>query len=162
MISKNRPRIFVDMDGTVALWRFAASYEEITSPKYFENLIPDRIMCEAIKTLIQKGYDVTFLSCVLNDRCKKEKRKWLNKIGFQDIMLIAVPDGKNKSESVPEIGKKCFLIDDYTKNLNEWAGTPIKYYNGINGTNGKYKGFSVSWDDKNIADKIISYIETIS
>lgn len=52
------------------------------------------------------------------------------------------------------------LVDDFTKNLNEWQGVAVKLYNGINGTHGTWQGFSIH--NKMTPDKMVSQLDGIS
>ncbi len=54
---------------------------------------------------------------------------------------IYCPCGSRKEHALEEIGGihlSDVFIDDYTENLRYWTGIPIKFYNGINGTNGTW------------------------
>lgn len=136
-------RIFVDMDGVLAEWN-NVSIEEVTSPGYFRNLLPITPMVEAIKALANKGYDIHILSSVFNDdHSIEEKGKWLD--GYLPMIpeekRLFVPFGVSKTDFIEQKCSSDVLIDDFTKNLNEWHGVGIKCMNGINGTKGTWRGF---------------------
>lgn len=51
------------------------------------------------------------------------------------------------------------LIDDFGKNLLEWNGIPVKFYNGINGHGGTKYEFSIRYDqDSECIFNTLNYI----
>lgn len=139
-------RIFFDMDGVLAKWNAGASIEEVTSPGYFINREPESKVAEAMKRLIELGYNVFILTSVFNDdHSRSEKIRWLYRhCPFFDVSrVVFCVYGENKADAV----KACMddiLIDDFTPNLKAWTGIGIKYLNGINGTKGTWDGYVVS------------------
>lgn len=146
-------RIFIDMDGTLAQWN-NVRYEQLFEEGYYKNLKPERLVFD-VRELIKNGAPVYILSCYLKDSryALDEKRDWLKKWlpELPEDRYIFVPDGDNKAEYLaknyqPVTGED-ILIDDYTKNLQEWehyGGTGIKYLNGINHTKGTWQGYMVN------------------
>lgn len=146
-------RIFIDMDGVLARWNQNASIEEVATKGYFLAREAEEVMVNAVKKLIQnKNNEIFILSAVFkDDHSISEKNEWLNrqKIGVPYENRLYVPYGVNKSVFLEEtmgIKSDDVLIDDFTKNLNEWHGIGIKFRNHCNGTNGTWKGYSVSYD----------------
>lgn len=166
--SSDKPRLFIDMDGTLAEWRnitlnitsdeereyiLSVLNEILLTPGYYSSLKPHEEMVEAVK-ILSKEYDVYILSCAIEKKGipspVTEKEEWLDKY-MPDIKKdhrIFVPDGKNKADYIPGgIRPNDFLLDDYTKNLKAFeksGGCGIKVNNYVNGNNGRWTGSSVS------------------
>ena len=168
METKDKPRLFVDMDGTLAEWRPISLLIEndedrwdilnklnelLLTPGYYKTLEPNRNIVDAIKILCKK-YDIYILSCVIEKEeipnPISEKSEWLDKYlpEINKDHRIFVPDGHNKAHYIPEgIRKTDYLLDDYTKNLLEFkeaGGIGIKFNNNVNGRYGKWNLSSVS------------------
>lgn len=143
-------RIYFDMDGVLAKFNSAASIEETATPGYFANREKDEKAISLCKELLKAGFDVYILSSVYrDDHSANEKIEWLQKVGLGDVPPIFVPYGEVKRKFISkEKNEVCFLVDDFTKNLKEFEQEQdfvgIKYYNGINGTNGSWDGFSIN------------------
>lgn len=143
-------RIFVDMDGVLAKWE-DASLEEMTSPEFFLSRVPDPNVCDMFQMLQEKARDgkleVFILSSYLLPISKEEKIEWNNRhTHIPESNQIYVPYGESKVtvlESIGGIRKTDVLIDDFTRNLKEWPGIAVKLYNGINGTHGTWRGYSI-------------------
>ena len=136
--------IFFDMDGVLAEWK-SVPPEKLNRRFFFLTRRPDFKMIRLLKNLTEKGEDVRILSAVLNRYAEKEKRIWLRIFGINPNRATFVPYGEEKAKYVP-IGKN-ILIDDYSKNLHQWedaGNVAVKYYNGVNGTNGTWKGKGIS------------------
>lgn len=140
-MDETKRTIYVDMDGVLAKWNTSASAEEVATRGYFLNREADRNVVLAVLLLrYEYGYDVKVLSAAYTVRACWEKRQWLDNHGLSDIEAIFVPYGEPKSDYVD--AENSVLIDDFGKNLAEWTGIAIKYYNGINGHGGtKYQYF---------------------
>lgn len=168
----NKPRLFVDMDGTLTEWRTLKfnidKYEDkdkvqnqlhylLNTPGYFYSLKPHQNIIDAIKQMIQEDkVDIYVLSCVLPNTekgsPKREKIAWLRKYlpELEESHYIFVPDGKNKVDYIP-CGQMStdYLFDDYSLNLHRWdrsGQTAIKYLNGKNGTKGTFQGNKISYE----------------
>lgn len=154
----HKPRLFVDMDGTLAEWRNIkidinvpeeANVDELTKklekldevlylPGYFRTLRPNVPVVNAVKQLIeQKEIEVYCLSCVKADKGTvsplKEKKEWLDDYlpEIDTDHRIFVPDGQDKTKYIPGgIQETDFILDDYTKNLFDWENASRKG-NGI-------------------------------
>ena len=134
--------VYVDMDGTLFLWNTKATIADTHVPGFFENSTPDKKAVAAVRILIFFGFRVQILSAAYDDRAIIEKKNALKKLRLHNVPAIFVKYGDSKNDYVDTEG--AVLVDDYTKNLKEWKGIPIKYYNGVNGTKGTYKGRYVS------------------
>lgn len=142
---KNRPRLFVDMDGTLAEWRkirYDINTEEETTPEaieaaldevlylpgYYRTLFPYKEVTEAVKSLIkEENFEVYILSCVKKDKNGisplNDKNAWLDEYlpEIDRDHRIFVPDGEKKADYIPDglRGTDC-LLDDYSMNLKDW------------------------------------------
>lgn len=140
--------LYVDMDGTLCVFDTSKTIEEVAAAGYCRDLTPIVEVVEAIKEIHrQKNIDVKILSAVINDNAINDKIYWLEKYLGKDIAnnALFVPCGTDKSEVISD-EEFPFLLDDFSKNLHEWkagGGIGIKIYNGINGNNGTWDGFSV-------------------
>lgn len=146
MGKNNAIKIYIDMDGCIAKWNTEASIEETFEPGYFANLEPEESLITAVKMLAEE-YDVTILSAVYQDNHSvSDKIKWLKNNGLGYLQTIFVPYGESKQKYVDHTYTS-ILIDDYSKNLEEWVMSKncfgIKFLNGINSTKGQWTGFMV-------------------
>ena len=145
-------RLFVDMDGTLAEFKKTDVLEQLYEKGYFRNLAPLAAIVEAVRNLAGRPeIEVFILSAVLSDSryALEEKNRWLDEYvpEIDTAHRIFLPCGTKKKLFVPGgAGDRDFLLDDYSKNLREWGDlrTAIKVYNGINGTNGTWRGSSIS------------------
>lgn len=133
------PKIFYDMDNTIALFsikgREGESLEKMYEKDFFNNLKVIENSQLVLKLLVKIGHEVHILSaCIDSEHCEKEKLEWLEKhfpfIKKENIHFL--PVGQNKAEHIKNLGievKDSYLVDDYSKNLNEWSkynGIPVK------------------------------------
>ena len=140
-------KIYIDMDGCIAKWNMDASIEDTFEPGYFAALEPDERLIDAVKMLSEE-YDVSILSAVYQDNhSMDDKITWLDNNGLGHLQRIFVPYGQPKQEYIDQEFTS-ILIDDYSKNLEEWILAKncygIKYLNGINATKGMWNGFMIS------------------
>lgn len=165
---EEKPRLFVDMDGTLAVFNNNLSSEEqLYEQGYFLRLEPQTEAIEAVRGIIaDQKMDVYVLSAVLTDSlyALNEKNEWVDKFlpEIDDGHRVFTPVGQEKAQYIPHgIQKGDVLLDDYSKNLHEWPekGVAIKLMNGINGTKGTWRGPSVTLADG--ADAIRRGIEEI-
>ena len=186
---EKKPRLFVDMDGTLTEWRNIEIPMQLPTDRiqryinsvlykegYYRNLAPHKKMVEAIKQIIKENkIDVYILSCYLprhvdypNSNPLNDKEEWLKQYFgnmIPDNHLIFVPDGEPKSSHIRFLnpGPQDTLLDDYTKNLNDWVKNgynAIKVINSVNDTNGSWKGDRVYVTDnpKSIAQTITNSV----
>ena len=140
--------LYVDMDGTLAEFR-SVPIAELYREGYFRELAPQENVVEAVRRLLANpnGIQVRLLSCYLKDSkfALKEKQEWIRRhIPELSADALFLPCGVSKAGFVSEGG---FLLDDFTDNLLVWEESGrkgIKLYNNINGTKGRWKGFSVN------------------
>lgn len=152
-----RKRLFVDMDGTLGAFTPVDTFETLYEQGFFTNVAPHKNVVEAIRAIIttRPDIEVFVLSAYLADSryALEEKNGWLKK-ELPDLDAghkIFVPCGYNKAEYLSYkfaggVRPTDFLLDDYTRNLNQWAqagGHGIKLLNGINHTRG-------TWEDDRI------------
>lgn len=140
--------LYVDMDGTLAQFQ-KKPLEEITSKGYFRDLPVMVNVVKALRTMMKENDDVIImiLTSVFNDNHSiSDKKCWLHEVipEITEEQMIFVPYGERKSDYVDQ--KDSFLLDDFSKNLHEWEGIGIKVYNGINGNNGTWHGYSIHSD----------------
>ena len=171
-----KARLFVDMDGTLAVWKQAACFEDLLQPGYFRDLPPYQTVLDAVKILCttKPELDVYALSAYIpeNQYAVSEKNAWLDaylpEIDSEHRIFVACGSSKARAAAnrlkTPCIDNSFVLLDDYSVNLHEWKanrGSCIKLRNGINGNGGTWKGESVTRFDtaENIADRIWSIIK---
>lgn len=149
-------RLFVDMDGTLAEFRQVSALEELYERGYFAQLPPQQNVVDAVRLLIHTTplVEVFILSSVLFDSrfAMEEKNTWLNKYlpEIDQAHRIFLPCGESKVGYVPgRLRESDCLLDDYTKNLEDWSragGQGVKLLNGINHTRGSWNGSRLSYD----------------
>lgn len=146
-------RIFVDMDGTLVGYNKEATLDDYMSEGYFESLLPNYSVLNAIKILIGLGYDVYILSAVyIETTAAAEKTAWLHRYlpeifdTYEDKHVIFTPCGKDKIDYIDNPSPSDVLLDDYSKNLIPWSfrAIGIKCVNSINWNNGTWYGYSVN------------------
>lgn len=178
--TKNKKtHLFVDMDGTLAVWKQAACFENLLQPGYFRDLPPYQTVLDAVKILCntKPELDVYALSAFMpeNPYAVSEKNAWLDaylpEINSEHRIFVACGNSKARAAAnrlkTPCIDSSFVLLDDYSVNLHEWKanrGRCIKLRNGINGNGGTWKGESVTRFDtaENIADRIWSTIQKLT
>lgn len=138
-----KPRIFIDMDGTLARFHDEVSYlERMFEKGFFKGLKPFENAVEAVKQLAgNTDIEVYILSAAVDGEppyCKVEKNKWLDsflsQIDCEHRIFTKV--GVDKTAAIPNgIQSTDVLWDDYNKNLEEWenaGGIAVKCKNNIN------------------------------
>lgn len=168
MMNERKPRLFVDMDGTLAVFNQIDKLETLYEQGYFANLTPQVNVVDAVRMVQARDeIEVFVLSAVLTDSkyAQVEKNEWLN-IYLPEIderHRIFVPCGEDKTMYVPDkILEEDVLLDDYTVNLNAWEppAKGLKLLNGINGTKGTWQKsrISVEHSADELADLITDYV----
>lgn len=134
-----KKRVFIDIDGTLAEFRFSAKESDLYERGYFSSLAPQANIISAVKELVKELSDVEFhvlSSCLEKSRyAKEEKESWLQEnipeIANRQFCIcgtpktLAVPGGFSPETDI--------LIDDYGVNCREWAsagGTYVKVSSG--------------------------------
>ena len=168
MMNERKPRLFVDMDGTLAVFNQIDKLETLYEQGYFANLTPQVNVVDAVRMVQARNeIEVFVLSAVLTDSkyAQVEKNEWLN-IYLPEIderHRIFVPCGEDKTMYVPDkILEEDVLLDDYTVNLNAWEppAKGLKLLNGINGTKGTWQKSRISIEHSadELADMIADYV----
>lgn len=143
-----KKRLFVDMDGTLALWKQSSSIEDCFYQNYFKDLPPQNSILEGVKRFMKRNPEVEIyiLSAVLDTPYAiPEKTEWLQKYipEIKKWNYIFVPYGKDKFNYIKNLNRNDYLLDDYTKNLLSWhkaGGTGIKCKTMNNHTNKTWNG----------------------
>lgn len=158
MFEKQR-KLFVDIDGTLAVWQVGTPYEELLKRGYFRNLPAHESVVQAVRMLIAEekelGFETYALSALMpgNPWAEEDKRVWLAEHlpELAASRMIFCEPGANKagivSEKFGRIHRGFVLLDDYSENLHAWeqaGGKEIKLRNGINGTKGTWNGLIAS------------------
>ena len=165
-----KKRLFVDMDGTLAVFNPTKKLEDLYEEGYFRNLKPYQTVVDAIKYIIQNEPDIEVfvLSAYLTDShyALQEKKEWLDEHlpELDSVHRLFCPCGSDKGAVVPGgIQHTDRLLDDYTHNLMLWSppGIGLKLLNGINDTHKTWKGARIDKDQtgKEIAEEIIQDFE---
>lgn len=151
-------RIFIDMDGVLAKWQKDTPFEEVQKKGYFKSLSANINMIIATKLMIKNGMNVNILSTVLPDNHSAyDKSCWLDEhlpeIPVEKRFFVPYNKDKNvyiQEQTDPEIFSIDVLLDDFSENLHKWAKSDkigIKILNGINNSNGTWKGKKISLFD---------------
>ena len=143
-------RIFLDLDGTLARFNVRNALERFDKEEgFFANLLAYKGI-EVVNELA-KTNQLFIISASPNEQADKDKMIWLEKylpnIRIDNVTLCRL--GQNKALIIQEkynitINEDCLLLDDYTKNLNEWesfGGKGIKRLTTISdNSTKKWKG----------------------
>ncbi len=144
----DKQRIFFDLDGVLAIWQDVPQ-ERLTRKGYFSSIPIQENIVAAFRLLEQlPDIELYILSCVFQDsHSESDKKAWVAEhLNLPDERQIYCPCGSRKEHALEKIGgirPSDVLIDDYTENLRYWTSIPIKFYNGINGTNGTWQGIGI-------------------
>ena len=160
-------RLFVDMDGTTAVFTKVDMLETLYEKGYFLNLEPVNNVLNAVKLIIKDNPDieVNILSAVLSDSeyALEEKNQWLDKYlpEIDREHRIFPPCGTDKKDYIEGgVRETDFLLDDYTNNLTLWQppARGIKILNGINHTRGTWEHDRIRFDKtpEELAGNIVS------
>ena len=151
-VQNEKRRLFVDLDGTCALWQPVAE-EELYEQGYYRNLPPYENVVKAVNELAQENSDIEVyvLSKYLTGSkyALKEKQEWV-KEHLPNIPAenqIYVPYSKDKKDLIPGgLRETDYLLDDFTDNFNGWQppAKAVKLLNGINNTKGKWQENKIS------------------
>ena len=146
-------KIFLDMDGTIAKFNVKNALERFAVEEGFFAKLGAYKNIEEINEMA-KGGNVYIISASPNIQADNDKMKWLDKYLFnlpkENIVFCRL--GENKAEIIKmklgfEISEETILVDDYTKNLNEWeeqGGTGIKRLTSkADNSRGLWKGLAI-------------------
>lgn len=159
-MNDERPRLFVDMDGTLAEFDPTKTIEDLYQPGYFQNLKPNINVVRGIKNLLErKQSDVYILSAYLSDSkyALREKKEWIKRYipELKPERLIFLPCGRDKAQHIRDkfylnsLRRTDILLDDHSPNLLAWelaGGRGIKLINSINGRGEKWTGERISYE----------------
>lgn len=149
-------RVYFDLDGTLAEWRYVTALQELQQKDYFFRLKPTNLVPLANSLAKRDGIETLILSQYLPDTyALEDKNRWCDAYvpAIDRKHRVFVPCGVGKPEYIREALRRPLngddiLIDDYSKNLTEWCaagGTAVKWLNGINGKGGTFPGYRVMW-----------------
>lgn len=161
----------------------------LSRPRYYAELGCYENIISLMKMLQDDGYEIFTLSCYRPDTITiksdgslqkstpmQDKKEWLSihtPFFTDETHQLFVPDGIDKAQYLKEfyhieISATDILIDDYHKNLKDWAragGTPVKCVNGINSYYNKYYNISTYIDyTKQYSNQFlpfVSYLKSI-
>ena len=156
---KKTINLFVDMDGTIAKFYYKKNcLEKMYEEGYFANLPPyaiaNKLNAFASKDTCVRVYILS--ACVESKYCESEKIEWLLKYmpNIEPTQYIFTKIGESKvdkAKAIVEDFSECvnILLDDYTKNLEQWQAKDmlcmgVKFINGINDTTKTWQGERVS------------------
>ena len=146
-------RIFLHLDGTLARFNVKNALERFDNEKgFFANLLAYKGI-EIVNELARED-NLFIISASPNEQADNDKMIWIEKylpnIKQENITICRI--GENKARVIEskyniEINEQCYLLDDYTKNLNEWesvGGTGIKRITKVaDNSTKKWKGFEL-------------------
>lgn len=169
-IDVNKQRLFVDMDGTLAVFTPVDELETLYQKGYFRNLAPHKNVVESVRHIINNHpeIEVRILSAYLTDSqyALQEKNEWLDEHlpEIDQAHRIFCPCGSDKKEWIPGgIREDDHLLDDYTKNLNDWEppARGIKLLNAINHTRGSWQNDRIRYDrtPESLANGIVDIMQ---
>lgn len=127
--------IFLDLDGTCARFNVRNALQRFENEKgFFANLLAYKGI-EKINELAKRK-KVYIISASPNMYADLDKKAWVKRYlpNVKNSNILLCRNGQNKANFIEKtlkikIDKNCYLLDDYTKNLNEWenaGGTGIK------------------------------------
>lgn len=165
----SKTRLFLDLDGTAAVFKKVDSLEVLYEKGYFANLEPNWNVINAIKIIIKEHpeIEVFSLSAYLSDSkyALREKNQWMDKYlpEIDKEHRIFMPCGENKLDHIPGgVRETDTLWDDWTHNLNMWEppARGIKLLNGINHTRETWRGNRLRYDKtpQELAENIIDIV----
>ena len=146
-------KIFLDLDGTLAKFNVPNALNRFDKEEGFFARLGAYKGIEKINELATKQ-ELYIISASPNFQADWDKLVWIKKylpnIKNKNITLCRL--GENKAEIIQnrygfKIDNTCYLLDDYTKNLNEWeqiGGTGIKRLTSVSdNSRGLWKGLQI-------------------
>ena len=146
---KKDTTIFCDMDGVIA--DFNAQPNAInryaTEKGFFANLQPLNENLQALKDLMQKGFNVNILSTSPNKQADRDKFTWLMQHlpNLTIAQIIFTRPDRDKADYIA-VNADTLLIDDYTPNLIAWrnkGGAVLKLVNAYDNPIGKHTTLNI-------------------
>lgn len=146
-------KIFLDLDGTLARFNVRNALERFDKEEGFFARLKAYKDIEIVNELA-KTNNLFIISASPNEQADKDKMIWLTKylpnINVENITICRI--GENKAKIIQDkynitINEQCYLLDDYTKNLNEWenvGGIGIKRLTSVSdNSTKKWKGLEL-------------------
>lgn len=146
-------KIFLDLDGTLAKFNVKNALQRFDKEKgFFANLGAYKGI-EKINEMAKNG-NIYVISASPNEQADIDKIKWVMKYlpNLNILNVVICRCGENKAEVLKNkynltLNKECYLLDDYTKNLNEWeqaGGKGIKRLTTVaDNSRGLWKGLAI-------------------
>ena len=146
-------KVFLDLDGTLAKFNVSNALERFDKEVGFFAKLGAYKGIEVVNELA-KTNQLFIISASPNEQADKDKMVWIQKylpnVSIDNITLCRI--GQNKAQIIEEkysikIDNNCYLLDDYTKNLNEWesfGGLGIKRLTSVADNSRKlWKGLQI-------------------
>lgn len=146
-------KVFLDLDGTLAKFNVRNALERFDKEVGFFAKLGAYKGIEVVNELA-KTNQLFIISASPNEQADKDKMVWIQKylpnVSIDNITLCRI--GQNKAQIIEEkysikIDNNCYLLDDYTKNLNEWesfGGLGIKRLTSVADNSRKlWKGLQI-------------------
>ena len=146
-------KIFLDLDGTLARFNVRNALERFDKEEGFFARLKAYKDIEIVNELA-KTNNLFIISASPNEQADKDKMIWIDKylpnINVENITICRI--GENKAKIIQDkynitINEQCYLLDDYTKNLNEWenvGGIGIKRLTSVSdNSTKKWKGLEL-------------------
>ena len=146
-------KIFIDLDGTVAKFNVRNALKRFDNEEGFFAKLNAYVGIEIVNKLANNG-NIYIISASPNEQADKDKMIWINKylpnIPKANITICRIGENKAKiieNKYLMKIDNNCLLLDDYTKNLNEWeslGGKGIKRLTSVSdNSRGLWKGYTL-------------------
>lgn len=139
------------MDGVIADFNGQANAKaRYASEKgFFANLQPLSDNLQAIRELMQKGYNINILSTSPNTQADRDKFTWLMR-HLPTLTLGQILFTRPNVEKADRIAPthNSLLIDDYTHNLEKWqskGGKALKLVNKYDSIKGKHEKLGIAY-----------------
>lgn len=146
-------KVFLDLDGTLAKFNVRSALERFDKEVGFFAKLGAYKGIEVVNELA-KTNQLFIISASPNEQADKDKMIWIQKylpnVSIDNITLCRI--GQNKAQIIEKkysikIDNNCYLLDDYTKNLNEWesfGGLGIKRLTSVADNSRKlWKGLQI-------------------
>lgn len=146
-------KLFLDLDGTLANFNVRNALERFDKEIGFFERLNAYVGIEIINDLAKQG-NLFVVSASPNEQADKDKMKWIKKylpnLSIENVTICRIRENKAKvikGKYSISIDENCFLLDDYTKNLNEWesfGGIGIKRLTSVaDNSRGLWRGLSI-------------------